>query len=94
MSIIDQAMDPNRFDRMNWTANNSEIDRMVKWVEHTRDSIGMKVDLGVDMHARYDAITGKRVAKLVEPFRLMWLEEPVPPENIDAMRDITGCGHP
>ena len=85
---IDQAADPNRFDAVNWTANNAEIDRMIKWVQRTRDSIGMKIDLGVDMHGRYDAVTGKRVAKLVEPFRLMWLEEPVPPENIDAMRDI------
>ena len=40
------------------------------------------------MHGRYDATTGKRVAKEVEPFKLMWLEEPVPAENIDAMRDI------
>lgn len=40
------------------------------------------------MHGRYDAIAGKRVAAAVEPFRLLWLEEPVPAENIDAMRDI------
>ncbi len=40
------------------------------------------------MHARYDATTGKRVAKEVEPFNLLWLEEPCGPENIDAMRDI------
>ena len=30
----------------------------------------------------------KRVAKPLEPFKLMWLEEPVPAENIDAMADI------
>ena len=46
------------------------------------------MDLAADMHARYDATTGKRVAKEMEPFKLLWLEEPVPPENIDAMRDI------
>ena len=40
------------------------------------------------MHGRYDAPTGKRVAKAMEPFRLLWLEEPVPPEDIDAMADI------
>ena len=51
-------------------------------------------DLAVHMHARYDATTSKRVskskrvAKEVEPFKLMWLEEPVPAENIDAMRDL------
>jgi galactonate dehydratase len=40
------------------------------------------------MHGRYDATTGKRVAVALEPYRLLWLEEPVPPEDIDAMADI------
>ena len=40
------------------------------------------------MHGRYDMTTGKRVAKEAEPFHLLFLEEPVPPENVDAMRDI------
>jgi len=44
--------------------------------------------LAADMHGRYDATTGKRVAKELEPYKLLWLEEPVPPDNIDAMRDI------
>jgi galactonate dehydratase len=85
---IDEARDPARFDAVNWTASNGELDRMVKWVQHTRESIPKAMDLAVDMHGRYDAPTGKRVAKAVEPFRLLWLEEPVPPENIDAMADI------
>jgi galactonate dehydratase len=85
---LDKANDENRFDRVNWSASNLEIDRMVSWVRRTRDAIGLKIDLAADMHGRYDAMTGKRVAAAVEPFRLLWLEEPVPPENIDAMRDI------
>jgi len=85
---LDKANDENRLDRVNWSASNLEIDRMVSWVRRTRDAIGLKIDLAADMHGRYDAMTGKRVAAAVEPFRLLWLEEPVPPENIDAMRDI------
>ena len=85
---LDEFNDPNRFDRTNWTANNAEIDRMVKWVRHVRESIPKEMELACDMHGRYDAGTGKRVAKELEPFRLLWLEEPVPPENIEAMADI------
>jgi galactonate dehydratase len=85
---IDEAMDPNRFDRVNWTASNAEIDRMVKEVAFVRESVNKRVDLAVDMHGRYDATTGKRVAIELEPFKLLWLEEPVPPENVDVMRDI------
>src|SRR5690242_725861 len=85
---LDDATDPNRFDRVNWTANNAEVDRMVRWVKHVRESIPKEMELACDMHGRYDLGTAKRVAKELEPFRLLWLEEPVPPENIDAMTDV------
>ncbi|HSS95628.1 MAG TPA: mandelate racemase/muconate lactonizing enzyme family protein [Terriglobales bacterium] len=85
---LDEFNDPNRFDRVNWTANNAEVDRMVKWVRHVRESIPKEMELACDMHGRYDAGTAKRVAKELEPFRLLWLEEPVPAENIEAMADI------
>jgi galactonate dehydratase len=85
---IDEANDPNRYDRVNWTASNGEIDRMVKEVAFVRELLDRRVDLAVDMHGRYDATTGKRTAIELEPFHLLWLEEPVPAENIDVMRDI------
>ena len=85
---LDDATDPNRFDRVNWTANNAEVDRMVKWVKHVRESIPAEMELACDMHGRYDAGTAKRVAKELEPFRLLWLEEVVPAEDIDAMADV------
>ena len=85
---LDDATDPHRFDRANWTANNAEVDRMVNWVKHVRESIPKEMELACDMHGRYDAGTAKRVAKELEPFRLLWLEEVVPPENIDAMADV------
>jgi galactonate dehydratase len=66
---------------------------MVAKVAFTRELYPKKIDLAVDMHGRYDATTGKRVAKELEPFKLLWLEEPVPAENIDAMREIRQSTH-
>jgi len=85
---IDDARDPARFDRVNRTASNGEIDRMVKEVRHIREKLPKSIDLAVDMHGFYDAPTGKRVAQEMEGFHLLWLEEPVPAENIDAMAEI------
>lgn len=85
---IDDFADPMRWDKVNWTASNAEIDNMVRKVAFTRETLNKRIDLAVDMHGRYDMTTGKRVAKELEPFRLLFLEEPVPPENVDAMRDI------
>ncbi len=90
---IDNGGDPSRFDRVNWTANNNEIDHMVEKVRNMREALPKNFDLAVDMHGRYDLGTAKRMAKELEPFRLAWLEEPVPPDNIDAMADVRQSTH-
>jgi galactonate dehydratase len=85
---IDDLENPKRWDRMNRTANNAEIDSMIHKIARLCEAFGPTVDLGADLHGQYDAPTGKRVAMELEPFKLLFLEEPVPPENIEAMRDI------
>jgi galactonate dehydratase len=90
---IDDGRDPARFDAVNWTATNAEIDHMIDKVAFVREALPARIELAVDMHGRYDIGTAKRVAKELEPFKLLWLEEPVPPENVDAMRDVRESTH-
>lgn len=85
---IDQANDPNKYDRYNWTASPAELKRMVDQISAARQAVGPNIDICVDMHGRYDVTTGERVAKLFEPLNLMWLEEPVPAENPEAYKKI------
>src|SRR5688500_17890615 len=72
---LDQAGDPGKYDRYNWTASPMELRRMVDQMSAARQAVGPDVDICVDMHGRYDAPTGEKVAKLMEPLNLMWLEE-------------------
>jgi galactonate dehydratase len=85
---LDQGNDPNRYDAYNWTASPAEIQRMVDQMAAAREAVGPNIDICADMHGRYDLPTGKRVAEVLEPYNLMWLEEPVPAENIDALKQI------
>src|SRR5690606_14864946 len=86
---VDNARDPNKYDRFNWTANPMEIDRMYNAIAAVREAVGPNIDICVDMHGRYDAVTGLKMAKMYEPLNLMWLEEPVPADNIDVYKKIT-----
>ena len=86
---LDQAKDPNKYDHYNWTANNAEIERMYNQMAAAREEVGPYIDICADMHGRYDAITGEKVAKILEPLNMMWLEEPIPAENTDAYKKIT-----
>ena len=86
---VDDGRDPNKYDRYNWTANPAEIERMYDAIAAVREAVGPYIDICVDMHGRYDAVTGLKMAKAYEPLNLMWLEEPVPADNVDVYKHIT-----
>lgn len=86
---LDQRNDPNKYDKYNWTASPAELQRMYDQIAAAREAVGPNVDICADMHGKYDMVTGKQVAKLMEPLKLMWLEEPIPAENVEAYRNIT-----
>jgi galactonate dehydratase len=85
---LDQANDPNKYDRYNWTASPAEIQRMYDQMAAARAAVGPNIDICADMHGRYDFPTAQRAAKVLEPLNLMWLEEPIPAENVDAYVEI------
>lgn len=85
---IDEGNDPNKYDKYNWTANPAELDRMYQSIAAVRKAVGPKIDICVDMHGRYDLPTGLKISKMMEPLNLMWLEEPVPAENVEAYKRI------
>ena len=75
-------------DKFNYTAGQWEHERMVRLVEMVTTAAGKQVDVAADVHTRLDVPSAIRLAKDLEQFHLMWLEEPVPPENVAAMREV------
>ncbi len=61
---------------------------MVERVAAVREAIGPNMDLAIDLHGQYGTASGIRIARAMEPFNLLWLEEPVPPENVAVMREV------
>lgn len=53
-----------------------------------RNAIGPDIDLMVDCHSFFDVSLAERVAHRLEPQRLAWYEEPVPPEKVEETREI------
>ena len=85
---LDDLRHPAKYDRYNHTVGPRELDDMVAKATAIREAVGLGVDVAMDLHGRYDTHSGIRIAKALEGLNLLWLEEPVPPENIDAMREV------
>ena len=86
---LDQRNDPAKYDLYNWTASPGELKRMYDQIAAAREAVGPNIDICIDMHGRYDYPTAFQVAKRLEPLNLMWLEEPIPAENVEAYQRIT-----
>lgn len=55
-----------------------------------REAVGPEVDIGVDFHGRVGKAMAKRLAKALEPYSPMFIEEPVLPEHLDVLPEIAG----
>jgi galactonate dehydratase len=62
--------------------------RAIGIVAAVREAVGPDVQIFVEMHGRFTPATAVRVAHALEPFAPDWIEEPVPPENPEAMRRV------
>src|ERR1700684_1488537 len=70
------------YDAHNRVLNNRAIDHMVSLIGAVYDGLGSDTDIAVDCHWRYNASDVVKVARELEPFRLLWLANPVsPPKN-------------
>lgn len=67
---------------------NSDLDKALKCIAAVRDAVGEKVDLLIEAHGRFDVPTGITISREIAPFKPMWLEEPVPPNNLEALKAV------
>jgi galactonate dehydratase len=53
-----------------------------------RDAVGESVDIMVDCHGRHSLANALEFCRVLAPYRPYFVEEPVPPENVDVMAEV------
>ena len=81
------AMKWDPFGKAYLELSNKELDRALACVAAVREA-APDADLLIEGHGRFDVPTGIRIAKELEPFRPMFFEEPVPPDNLEALKAV------
>lgn len=64
----------------------AEKRRVVELVEAVYDAVGPDVEILIEMHGRFNPATAVEMAHELERFKPSWVEEPVPPENLAALK--------
>ena len=64
----------------------------VALVRSLREVLGPYYPLMFDAYMGWDSRYTAAMVKLMEPYSVAWLEEPVPPERVGAFRKLNGAG--
>lgn len=73
---------------LNRSLSNAEIRYLSSLIEAAREAVGDDVEIAVDCHWRFNVRDALRLAEALAPFKLLWLEDPTPPENVDALAQL------
>lgn len=65
------------------------VERVAKKLEIIREAAGKDVDIAIDFHGRISPAMAPRLCKALEVYYPMFVEEPVLPENTDAMVKVS-----
>jgi 2-dehydro-3-deoxyphosphogalactonate aldolase len=64
------------------------LERSEKYVKSVREAVGSKCDLLFGTHGQMTTSSAIRLARRLEKYDPLWLEEPVPPDNVDEMARV------
>ncbi|MFC1941829.1 galactonate dehydratase [Chloroflexota bacterium] len=62
-----------------------EIARAKKYIKAVREAVGDDVHLLIECHGRFSPDKAIQIAREIEEYKPYFFEEPVPPDNIDAL---------
>jgi L-alanine-DL-glutamate epimerase-like enolase superfamily enzyme len=97
-AAIDDGFDAVKFDldvpsgrslnRKSRHFDDTEIEHKRRIVEAVTEEVSDDVEVAVDLHWNFSPETAERLCRAIEPYNLAWIEDPLPPENTEAMREL------
>jgi L-alanine-DL-glutamate epimerase-like enolase superfamily enzyme len=64
--------------------SNENIKKGLSIIEDIRRAVGDRMAIAIEGHACWNLPCATRIARALEPYDIMWLEEIMPPDNVDS----------
>lgn len=61
-----------------------DIAQGVHIFQQIRDAVGYQMEVALEMHAKWSLPAAKAIAQAIDPFKPMWYEDPIKPDNLDT----------
>lgn len=71
-----------------YKTHTDKIQDAIQTVAAYREAVGDEVDLCIEIHRRLDPAEAIVLGRAIEPYRPFFYEDPIRPDNIDAMAEV------
>ncbi len=78
---------------MEFIESPGQLNRIIEKFSKIREAVGNDMDLAVDCHGRMSPAMAIRFCKAIEPYNPAFIEEPILPENVDALVKVKESTH-
>lgn len=82
------AIKMNATEELQYIDSYKKIDQTLGRVDAIRKKVGPDIGIGIDFHGRVHKPMAKILMKELEPYRPMFIEEPILPENNEALKNL------
>lgn len=83
-----KAVKMNATEEMHYIDSFSKVEGVIERVAAIRETCGKDFGIATDFHGRVHKSMAKVLAKELEPYHLMFIEEPVLSENYEALAEV------
>ena len=67
----------------------AEMDACLTPIRKIREAVGDQMEIAVEFHGYWNLPCALKIAEALEPYRVMWLEEILPQDNLAAYRTLS-----
>jgi len=86
------ALKMNACEEMQFIDSHHKVTQVLDNVQAVRDAVGAEIGLAVDFHGRVHKPMAKVLLRELIPFKLMFVEEPVLSEHLEAIPELAAIG--
>jgi galactonate dehydratase len=82
------AVKMNATEELQYVDSHAKVERVLENVQAIRDAVGPDIGIGLDFHGRVHKPMAKVLMRELAPFKLMFIEEPVLSEHLEAIPEL------
>lgn len=62
----------------------ADLDHCLDWIKRIRDTVGDEIEIALDLSSQWNLTCGLRIARSLEPYKIMWLEDVLLQDNMQS----------